>query len=391
VLVLLLGAAVALLWRRQDESRKKRREGGWFIALGLIMLPFASAPFWLTDLPIALAFPANRATLPSMLGVAFILAGLLELIRWPRVRYALLAVLVALAAGRQLLWGLDFSRDWQAQGTLFWQMTWRAPGLQPGTTVLLNDRALVFPNNSAVPVIEKPLAFEADNSLSAALNWVYDPKNHSEHINYVLFYPKTRLGGSLAGLEPGLPIHYDYLAGTFDGNTSQVVAFYYAPPACLRVLDPILDGYNRWIPEDTLMREGAALSSAEWILSEKTAVVPSVYGAEPAYGWCYYFEQADLARQLGDWEQVARIAKTAFALDDYPNDPTERFVYVEGYAHVGDWKKALEYSIQSHRVSPNYVDPMLCRLWERIESETPESAEKSAVLKEVKTKFSCLP
>ncbi|MBI5294116.1 MAG: hypothetical protein HY869_01485 [Chloroflexi bacterium] len=391
VLALVLGAVAALFWWRQDEDPGKRWEGGWFVALGLVMLPFASAPFWLTDLPVALAFPANRATLPSMLGVAFILAGLIELLRWPIARHTLLAVLVALAAGRQLLWGLDFSRDWQAQKNLFWQMTWRAPGLEPGTTVLLNDRALTFPDNSAVPIIEKPLAFEADNSLSAALNWVYAPNNHSAQVDYVLFYPKTRLGGSLAGLEPGLPIRYDYLAGIFNGNTSQVVAFYYAPPACLRVLDPILDGYNRWIPEDTLMREAAALSSAGWIRPEETAVVPSVYGPEPTHGWCYYFERADLARQMGAWEQVVEIAQTAFALDDYPNDPTERFVYIEGYAHIDDWANAVNYSIQSHRVSPGYVDPMLCRLWDRIEAETPDSAEKAAALEEVKTKFSCLP
>ena len=98
VLVLVISAALALLWPRQAEgSERDGRQTWWFIGLGLVMLPFASAPFWLTDLPVALAFPANRATLPSMLAVSFILAGLIELIRWPRVRYVLLAVLVGLA------------------------------------------------------------------------------------------------------------------------------------------------------------------------------------------------------------------------------------------------------------------------------------------------------
>jgi hypothetical protein len=98
-----------------------------------------------------------------------------------------------------------------------------------------------------------------------------------------------------------------------------------------------------------------------------------------------------LARQSGDWGQVVRIAKTAFALNDYPNDPSERFVFIEGFAHTGDWASAVNYSLQSHRVSPAYVDPMLCRLWRRIEFETPASAEKTSALQEIKTKFSCLP
>ncbi len=377
VLALVLGAVAALLWRRQDEGPGKRWEGGWFVVLGLVMLPFASAPFWLTDLPVALAFPANRATLPSMLGVAFILAGLIELLRWPLARHTLLAVLVALAAGRQLLWGLDFSRDWQVQKNLFWQMTWRAPSLEQNTMVLLNEGALDF---------------YADNSLSAALNWVYAPDLQAMgQIPYLLFYPTNRLDGALSALTPGLDVKYDYLAGRFMGSTSQVVSFYFLPPACLRVLDPEIDGENHFSPDQYLMREGAALSSTEWILPEDAASMPKVYGPEPTRGWCYYFERADLARQMEDWEQVVAIAQTAFALDDYPNDPTERFVYIEGYAHIDDWANAVNYSVQSHRVSPGYVDPMLCRLWERIEVETPDSAEKAAALEEVKTKFSCLP
>ncbi len=378
VLVLVIGAALTLLWPRQPEGPERSEgQGWWFIGLGLVMLPFASAPFWLTDLPIALAFPANRATLPSMLAVSFILAGLIELIRWPRVRYVVLAVLVGLAAGRQFLWGTDFSRDWQAQKNLFWQMTWRAPGLQPNTMVLVNEGALHF---------------YADNSLSAALNWIYAPNLKAEgQIPYLLFYPTNRLEGALTALQPGLDVKYDYLAGRFEGSTSQVVSFYFLPPACLRLLDPVIDGDNHFIPDQYLMREGAALSSSEWILPEKTEYMPSVYGPEPTHGWCYYFERADLARQLGHWEQVARLGDEAFALDDYPNDPSERFVFIEGYAHIGDWTEAVNYSVQSHRVSPNYVDPMLCKLWERINANTTDSAEKTAALSEVRTKFSCMP
>jgi len=376
VVLAVLALAAAFLWRQADTVAK-RRDAGWFIGLGLVMLPFANAPFWLTGLPVALAFPANRATLPSMLSVSFILAGLIELIRWPRVRYAVLAVLVALAAGRQLLWGLDFSRDWQAQKNLFWQMTWRAPGLQPNTMVLLNEGALDF---------------YADNSLSAALNWVYAPDlKATGQIPYLLFYPTNRLDGALPALTPGLDVQYDYLAGRFEGSTSQVVSFYFLPPACLRVLDPEIDVDNHFIPDQYLMREGAALSSSEWILPTGTATPPTVYGPEPTHGWCYYFEKADLARQVGDWETITRLGDEAFALDDYPNDPSERFVFVEGYAHAGDWAKAVNYSVQSYKVSPKYVGPMLCKLWQRIERETPASAEKDAALQEIKTKFSCLP
>lgn len=119
--------------------------------------------------------------------------------------------------------------------------------------------------------------------------------------------------------------------------------------------------------------------------------MPEIYDPEPSKNWCYYFEQADLARQAGDWEKVADLGDKAFKLDDYPNDPLERFVFVEGYAHMGEWEKAIEYAQVSYRVSKNYVGPLLCRLWERIERKVPASAEKDMAVMKAKTLFVCNP
>ncbi|OGO28520.1 MAG: hypothetical protein A2W33_00360 [Chloroflexi bacterium RBG_16_52_11] len=235
------------------------------------------------------------------------------------------------------------------------------------------------------------LDFYADNSMGAALNWIYAADNHSEHVDYVLFYPANRIGGSLPALDPDVPVHYSYLAGEFEGNTSQAAAFYYHPPGCVRLLDPEIDPYNRLIPDDSLLREAAALSTATLILNDATARMPEAYGSEPVHGWCYYFEQADLARQLSDWKRVAALGDSAFGLDDYPNDPIERFVFIEGYAHTGEWEKAKELSLVSYRVSKDYVGPLLCRLWQRIDRNVPESDEKTEFVIQVKTLFLCNP
>jgi hypothetical protein len=371
------GVLVLVLFSRQayDQERSERKDALWVIGLGLFILLVAGWPFWLTGVPVSLGYPANRATLSFMLGVSLLLGGLLALL--PRqLNWLLLAVFVSLAAGRQFQWSNDFRRDWNAQKNLFWQMTWRAPGLEPGTIVLMNEE----------------LAFYADNSIGAALNWIYAPDNHTNRVDYVLFYPTNRLGGTLASMEAGQPVKYDYLAGQFEGNTSQVVAFYYAPPGCLRLLDSEIDPYNRLIPDDSLMREAASLSSSSPILAgEPGAHMPEIYLPEPAHGWCYYFERADLARQVGDWEQVADLADRALKLDDYPNDPLERFVFVEGYAHAGEWEKALEQAQISYQVSKSFVGPLLCRLWERIEREVPASSQKVGYLAQTKTLFVCNP
>jgi len=279
---------------------------------------------------------------------------------------------IALAAGRQFLWANEFRRDWADQKNLFWQMTWRAPGLKKNTIVLINEK----------------LEYYADNSLGAALNWIYAPDNHSDSVDYVLFYPTNRENLSLT---TNTPINYDFLAGKFEGNTSQAVAFYYSPPGCLRLLDPEIDVENRLIPDDSFMRDAALLSSTTPILSETNARMPEIYGPEPAHGWCYYFQKADLARQMGDWETVTQLGDAAFAMNDYPNDPIERFVFIEGYAHKADWGKAKELSMDSYAVSKKIVGPLLCKLWDRIDRETESTPEQNVTLDVVQTQLECSP
>lgn len=380
--VVLIGGALVFLKRLSGETTEaaKKQDTYWLIGLGAVMLFLGGVPYWVTNLPVTLGFPANRALLSFMFGACFLLLGLLDLLP-PRIRYAAAVVLVSLSAGRQFLWSVDYLRDWESQKNLFWQMTWRAPGIQPGTIVLMNEE----------------LEFNADNSLSAPLNWIYAPGTRTRQVGYILLYPTNRLGASLPALEPGLPIRYDFLAASFEGNTSHALAFYYNPPACLRLLEPDLDAENRLIPAESLMREASALSNADRITAVQQAVMPPLYFPEPPHGWCYYFQKADLARQLGDWEEVARLGDAAFQLDDYPNDPIERFVFIEGYAHVGRWEDALEYSKVSYKVSKEYVGPLLCQLWKRIEAETASSQERDALsqskrseaIAEARQRFAC--
>jgi len=366
------------LWTRVFRGVAARNSDSfWAIGLGLFAVLLAGGPFWLIDFTPSLAWPASRFTLPFMLGVALIFSGALSLIPWQSVRTVILVALVGFAAGRQFLWSSEYKHDWETQKDLFWQLTWRAPGIQPDTAIIINEGALKY---------------YADNSLSPVVNWVYAPENHSDHVDYVLLYPTTRLRSeALPKLEPDLPIFTDYLAGEFHGNTSQVLAIYYAPPACLRILDPDVDRINRTIPEQSLMRFASRLSNLSLISSEQTSRMPEVYGPEPARGWCYFFQKADLARQFENWGEVVKLGETVLKLEHQSNDPVERFVFIEGYAHVGEWERAVELSKESYEESKDFMGPMLCRLWERVEAGTFGGAERGEALAESRILFGCTP
>lgn len=337
----------------------------WAIGLGIFAVLLAGAPFWLIGFTPSLAWPASRFTLPFMLGVGFILTGIIALIPLAKLKYLLVILLVGLAAGRQFLWSYEYKQDWETQKDLFWQLSWRAPGIQPDTAIIMNEGALKY---------------YADNSLSPVVNWIYAPDNHSDHVNYVLLYPTTRLrSDALPKLEPDLPIFTDYLAGTFHGNTSRVLAIYFAPPGCLRILDPEIERVNRLIPEQSLMRFASRLTNMNLITAEETSRMPKVYGPEPEHGFCYYFQKAEQARQFKEWDQVVELAEVALKLNNHSIDPAERFVFIEGYAHAGDWERAIALSKESYEFSPEVMGEMLCRLWKRVEVETDESAERDAL------------
>jgi hypothetical protein len=345
----------------------------WPVWMGLAAMLLAGCPFILTGLEVTLAYPANRFTLPFMLGVSLVLAGL-STFASPSIRMWLAVALFSLAAGRQALWAEAYRHDWATHKEMFWQMAWRAPGIAPNTILFLNEGALPY---------------YADNSLTGALNWIYDPHNRSGNMDYVLFYPTSRVGGALPSLQAGQPIEYDFISEVFTGSTSKVLSFFYLPPGCLRLLDPSFDTVNHLIPDASMMREAAALSSVKWVLEDTEAHMPDIYGPEPAHGWCFFFERAGLAAQRGDWDEVTKLGDQAFRIDDYPNDPVERFVFIEGYAHTNAWKRAAELSDESYRVSRSYVGPLLCRLWRRIEAETVPAPEREETLSRIKRMYTC--
>lgn len=375
-LALLVFVSLVMFWlgRQSAPSEKPERSPYWkSLWIALVALLLAGVPFWLTQIPIGLTFPNDRFTLPFILGVALFWVSMMMLIpirRWMQV--GLLVLAVVLSGAYQLRMGVQFQRDWEQQTRFFWQMVWRIPALEENTIIFSH---------------ELPLQFFSDNSLTGGLNWIYsNPDRQDNSIPYVLYYPTVRVGQAVRALTPDEPVHQNLLVGDFYGNTSDSIALFYQPPACLRILDPELEPDNWMVPLQ--VRETIHLTDWNVILPEPQHVPPAIFGSEPTHGWCYYFQKADLARQLGDWDEVQRLGEIAFQLADQPNDPAERFPFIEGYAHLGLWQEAVSMSAQSAKVS-TVIHPAICHLWDRIERETQNSKEKSKAIQHATEPLQC--
>ncbi len=352
----------------------QRKTALTWIGSGLVTMLLSGVPFWLTRLPIRLEFPNDRFTLPFALGVSLVLVGLLDLLpprRW--LQPVVVSLLVGLAIGVQFQNANLYRRDWTLLKSFFWQLTWRAPALEPDTLLLS---------------FASPVAHSSDNSMTAPLNWTYAPGLSGWQMPYLYYFIDVRLGKSLPALEPGLPIFEDYLTTYFKGNTSNAVVLDYAPPGCLRILHP---GYDAGIPLlPPLTKDALPLSNPDRILDDGSAARPpeALFGPEPEHRWCYYFEKAELARQGGNWAEVARLGEEAFALGDYPNEATERVVFLEGYARTGELDKARKLSDQVIAVTP-LAGPMLCQAWARIEQAMDWTNEDLAIIREIQAGLEC--
>lgn len=349
-----------------DSDFAKR--AGW---VGLAFWFLSGGSVWIIGIVPQFNFSLDRFMLPFMLGASILLASLIALIKNPRLQMILVALLVGFAGSRHFRLEEVYRSDWLTQQELFTQMGERIPALAKGTIILANDI---------------PVTYYSDNSLTGPLNWIYSPPGE---MDVMLYFASIRVGKTLPSVEPGQPHQLYYIGPTFYGNTDNILVVNFEPPGCFRVIDPEVEANNRLLPP--AVRDVAQYSNQRVILFEKQNQLPGPFYRGVESDWCGYFSQAELARQKGEWGEVVRIAELAFALNDTPNDPVERFVYIEGYAHLGDWKKAVELSKDSYRISKSYVGPLLCKLWSRIERETAINPEQAAVMGEVRSEFGCSP
>lgn len=377
--LLLFGYAKGLGAQDQPDSNPTGRVG-WgkdAVLLGGAGLLVGGWPFWAAGYPISLEFPWDRFTLAMMFGASLLLASLIELlIRQPGLRLVLLSILIGLAVGLQFQHANTYRREWNTQRSFFWQWAWRAPAIQPGTTILTS---------------ELPFVHYTDNSLAAPFHWLYAPTSTAREMDYMFYNIDARLGLTLAGLEAGLPIEQVYRATAFKGTTSQVLVVTYQPPGCLVVYDP---GRHARVPQKPkYIGDVMDISDPGLILAETeqpATPVEAYFGSEPAPDWCYYYEKAELALQGNDWEQVARLGDQAFALDTplYEVNAPEYLPYIEAYAHTGQWEQARKLSLDAERLTFR-MQRSLCDAWERTLQATPESEARRAAYEAVQSRLQC--
>ena len=353
---------------------------GWQAVLfGLIGILIGRIPSWAAGLPLTLQSIDDRFMVSMMIGGGLFIAGLLDLLfgksRW---KIYPVAFVLALGIGQQVYTANDFRRDWTRQQDIFWQMTWRIPQLEPGTVLLTH---------------ELPLNYETDMGLTAPLNWIYAPDYTRGALPYALLYTRTRLDRpSLPALAPDTEIDFNFRTVDFHGSTSQAVTILVTPNACLRVLDSVYTGGDTYERQPRYLRDAIPLSDTTLILAEaEPPEMPvSLFGKEPPHAWCYYFEKAELARQIGDWQTVVNLGNKARAQGFSPGDALEWLPFIEGYVITGDYQSAREISTLAYQ-DDSRPRKGLCYTWKRIKADGHGQEKIEQLSNEMLDAFECNP
>jgi hypothetical protein len=374
----LAGPDAASVAGKVGGSRSWLREA---LIVGAFVTLLGPAPIWTVGNNI---FTPNdvhtdRFALVSMFGVCLLFVAFVEWGMKGRFQKALLvSVVIGLAAGFQIRAASPFRTIWTLEERFYWQLYWRAPYIKPQTMILAQD--IFLPQQELF-------------STTAAINLLYPQPRYPKTLNYSVYTLMPRYSKGFPGNGVYFQTQLRILNYHGSSTSSLLVQFNPAISGCLWVLKPT-DVDNPDLPPLTVSALKAAhLNRIVEQPPVKGYPPADLFGKEPEHGWCYIYEKADLADQMGEWQQVVELAGQARQQGLQPavspaNNPYEWLPFIEGYAMSADWADAQNLTITNSKIDKKY-NPMLCDLWNRIETSAPASSDKDLAIKNMSTKLKC--
>ena len=335
--ILIAGVAVALFlwvssfaWKMHNDDRNTSDvalRGRWqseAIWVGLTAVFVGVLPVIVANRYVTFGGFSHYA-LPASLASVMVVVGVLSLIHSRNVRVSVFSVLVLLAVLTHYTASLRVLQEERVIADFWQQVVWRAPGIKAGTTLVVNYPSVNYAED--VDTVAGPANFlyypEQTNQIPAVYPLVALPQME--------YTTKDILGGN------NKPYGYRTHVGEISYGNILVIS-QPAENACVHVINAQWPRYSDNDSDQILLLGG--YSKIENVLTDRTAPRPAafIFGPEPAHTWCYYYQQAELALQEGNWEEILRIGDQAARLKLTPNDRIEWAPFLQAYAFKGDEK-----------------------------------------------------
>ncbi|NPV84593.1 MAG: hypothetical protein HPY45_01110 [Anaerolineae bacterium] len=355
----------------QVESGEEKRFIYQMAWVGLLAVFLGTLPVWMTGRQSSLlAQNADRFSLVSMFGASLVLTAVIWWLIARKFQRALIfGILIGLSVGLHLRVANEYRWSWVAQQRVYWQLFWRAPAIEPNTNILADDYLFSF----------------VDPTFSFNLLYL-QPSGGSTRLSYYFNLLDRHFEGNESAWLMGTQIRAERRQFNFSASSLDSLILFYNPPVtgCLWVLSaedkdtPYLSSLvYKALPLVNLNRIRPQPASSDYPPRE-------IFGNEPEHGWCYYYQRAELARQMQDWQQVVWLAEQARQKGYSPGEgvsesPHEWLPFIEGYLRLGFWQEAEQLTLAAYQSDAQYSQA-LCRLWQRAGEGAPDVSGIRAAL-----------
>jgi hypothetical protein len=279
-------------------------------------------------------------------GVILLIVGLVLMLQ-PNFRKLGFLTLIGISVSTQLLNAMNWARYWDYQREAWWQLTWRAPDIKNNTLVMA--------------YFTVDFAFQQDYEIWGPINLIYRPgPSKIPRISAEVLNQDTAVnilrGDVLSRHMRDFSLRRDF--------TKLLLISLPSKNSCIHVIDGTLPIYSEY--ESLLIRRVGAYSMIKRINTEgKTPVPPvAIFGVEPVHNWCFYYQKASLARQMGDWHEIGRLYDETVAKKLEASDKSEVFPFLEGLVNLGrydDARKLVETDVNGRDVLSYYFCESLAK------------------------------
>jgi hypothetical protein len=323
--VLLTALGIRQLGKNNSEAESSSGRGQEALWLSLISIAGGLIPVILVNRHVTLP-DYSRYTLIASIGAALLLATLIEHISSRVVQSVVLSLFVAVAVLTHYGNAARAVSETQATRDFWWQVAWRTPQIEPGVTLIAS-----YPDS---PLSE-------DYFVWGPANLIYYPEKQATNPVEIQLPASVLTDDAVlniitnGGVETPLR-RGNYLERDF-GNV--LVMIQSQSNGCVRLINGDVPELSPADPHRLLLI--APYSRLENVATEGEFKTPPtiVFGEEPAHGWCYYYQKADLARQRGEWEQIPVLLKQALDEGQYPEDGLEWMPFLQASAVLNDVDK----------------------------------------------------
>jgi hypothetical protein len=324
VALLAAGLTVVVLLGIANEPTEESR-GSVFVnealLLGLVSAFGGLIPIAMVNREVAFPF-FSRYSLVSSVGVSIFIVALLSCLNRPVLRTGVAAVLVLISILTHHANAVKFTEETSMFKTFWWQVAWRAPHLQKGTTLIAN-----YPVGGA----------QEDYFIWGPANLIYYPEKQNPKAIQPGLYASILNSNAVTKILTRERQQYDNRKNiiTYPNYRNILVLTQPTLDTCVHIIDGRRPEYSRL--EQEPIRVIGPFSEIEHVLTEEAHHTPPeiVFGPEPPHGWCYYYQKADLARQRGDWVEVVRLGAEVLDNRLAPQDTIEWMPFLQAYAVTG--------------------------------------------------------